>query len=128
MLILPTSLMLIFNSICFLKISHRKRIIVMCWLNAIACVLYGNSSNSLAVFSGFASNKKYGFYICLVASLVVGVCQALGEGVIISFTKKFDSRCITGWSSGTGLAGLLGSGAYLLLKSLNVPLPIVALA
>lgn len=57
--------------------------------------------------------------------MLIGVCQTLGEGVIVSFIKKFDSRCIAGWSSGTGFAGIIGSGLYLLLKSFNVPLSIV---
>lgn len=125
MLILPMSLVLILNSVCFLKISHRKRVLVMMCLNGIACVVYGMRLAYSAIFSGFEPTEKYAFYICLGASLITGICQALGEGVMISFIKKFDSRCIAGWSSGTGLAGLLGSGAYLLLRSLNVPLQIV---
>jgi battenin len=128
MLILPTGGMLILNSICFLKVSHRKRIIVMICLNTIACLSYGKYLVDIAVFSAFSPSKKYAFYICLVGSLLSGVCQALGEGVMISFIKKFDSRCIAGWSSGTGFAGLFGSGLFLLLRAMDVPISTVKLA
>ncbi len=46
---------------------------------------------------------------------------------MISFIKKFPSDCITGWSSGTGLAGIFGSGLYLILQSLHVSNRIVNL-
>lgn len=111
--------MLILNSICFLKISHKLRILVMVALNTIVCFLY-------AYFSVYPSEDKYAFYICLTGSLITGICQALGEGVMISYVKKFDTKCITGWSSGTGLAGLLGAGMYLLLRAFNVNLSIVS--
>lgn len=75
---------------------------------------------TFAIFSNFNPSKTYAFYICVSAALVNGATQAIGEGVMIAFIKKFPSDCISGWSSGTGFAGLFGAGLYLFLKSFNV--------
>jgi hypothetical protein len=71
-------------------------------------------------------SDTYAFYICVSVSFLAGACQAMGEGVMIAFVKKFPSECITGWSSGTGLAGLTGAGLYLLLKGVGVSTSLVS--
>ena len=53
--------------------------------------------------------------------LVVGGIQAFAQSVIVSYLGRFEPEIVNWWSSGTGLAGLAGSGVYLLLSSLNVP-------
>jgi hypothetical protein len=43
---------------------------------------------------------------------------AFGEAVVLGFLKAFPSDLVVGWSSGTGMAGVLGAGTYLLLRGL----------
>jgi battenin len=81
--------------------------------NIIGCATY-------AIFSSFNPDKTYAFYVCIAAALLSGANQSIGEGVMIAFIKKFPSQCISGWSSGTGFAGLVGAGLYLAFKSFHV--------
>lgn len=39
----------------------------------------------------------------------------MGEAVILGYLKVFPSDLVSGWSSGTGMAGIMGSGSFLLL-------------
>ena len=41
---------------------------------------------------------------------------------LIGYLKAFPSELVSGWSSGTGMAGMFGSGLLLVLKALNFPL------
>jgi battenin len=61
------------------------------------------------------ANKNWGFYTALVGSVICGSTQALGEAVILGYLKAFPSDLVSGWSSGTGMAGIMGSGSFLLL-------------
>jgi battenin len=45
----------------------------------------------------------------------------VGEVVILGFQKNFPIFVLSGWSSGTGLAGIFGTLTYLFLKSMEVP-------
>lgn len=83
------------------------------FVNILGCAAF-------ALFSSFSPEKKYAFYICVAAALINGATQSIGEGVMIAFIKKFPSDCISGWSSGTGFAGLVGAGLYLALKAFDV--------
>ena len=64
------------------------------------------------------ASKEWGFYTCLVGSVLCGSICALGEAVVLGFLKAYPSGLVTGWSSGTGMAGIMGSGTYLLLHGL----------
>ena len=61
------------------------------------------------------ANTDWGFYVSLVGSVMCGSMQALGEAVIVGYLKAFPADLINGWSSGTGMAGVMGSGTYILL-------------
>ena len=57
------------------------------------------------------------FYISLVASVVLGTVSSFGESTILGFCKGFPSTVVGYFGSGTGFAGVFGSGMTLLLKS-----------
>ena len=40
---------------------------------------------------------------------------------MLGFSKNFSSNMVGYWSSGTGMAGLFGSGVYISLTALSVP-------
>ncbi|KAK6192600.1 hypothetical protein SNE40_004044 [Patella caerulea] len=46
--------------------------------------------------------------------VVVGCSAAFGENVTLGFLSKFPSHLVNAWSSGTGMAGLLGSTIYII--------------
>ena len=71
------------------------------------------------------SNNKLGFGLSLVATLMIGSLTSLGDCTIIGFMKSVPPENIVGWSSGTGIAGIFGTGFYLFFKSFKVPFNIV---
>ena len=44
---------------------------------------------------------------------------------MIGFFKEFPSEIVSGWGSGTGMAGVFGSGLLIFLRTMNVSLTIV---
>lgn len=49
------------------------------------------------------------------------IASGLGEVTFLSYSSKFDKRVVSGWSSGTGMAGLAGAGVYSLLTYVISP-------
>ncbi|CCH61016.1 hypothetical protein TBLA_0D05230 [Henningerozyma blattae CBS 6284] len=54
---------------------------------------------------------------------IIGICMAsassgFGETTFLQLTAAYGNTALQGWSSGTGMAGLFGSGFYLLLTSI----------
>lgn len=72
-----------------------------------------------------SADKIYGFYFSLVGSVLCGMMQAFGESVVLGFLKVFPTELVVGWSSGTGMAGMLGTSLVIILRSFDVKLPIV---
>ena len=67
------------------------------------------------------TQEKWGFFLSLLGSLMIGISCSLGESVVLGFLKSFPSKLVSGWSSGTGMAGVGGAGLYLGLRSANFP-------
>lgn len=61
-----------------------------------------------------------GFAVALVGSVCAGFAQAIGEVTNLAFLKAFPRRLLGAWGAGTGMAGLVGPGAYLLLSAVGV--------
>jgi len=99
----------------FIKILHRYRIYTVITISSIGYVIISVSC---------AATEDWGFYLSLVGSVFCGSMQALGEGVNLGFLKSFPSELVGGWSSGTGLAGIVGSLLFIALNSLGVNLSI----
>ena len=53
------------------------------------------------------------FIIALVAIVSVGGASSFGESVLLGYLNKFAPKLVSGWSSGTGMAGVGGSLLYL---------------
>ena len=60
------------------------------------------------------------FYISLVSSVILGTVSALGESTTLGFCKGFPSSVVGYFGSGTGFAGIFGSGIILLLQGVGL--------
>ena len=60
------------------------------------------------------------FYLSLVASILIGVQSALGESTMIGFLKNFPGETVGFYGSGTGFAGIFGSGMLIILKAVGL--------
>ena len=60
------------------------------------------------------------FYVSLIASIMIGVQRSIGESTILGFLKGFPGESVGFFSSGTGFAGIFGSGILIILKAINL--------
>ena len=56
----------------------------------------------------------------MLASILIGVQSALGESTVLGFLKSFPGETVGFYGSGTGFAGIFGSGMLIVLKSLKL--------
>lgn len=72
---------------------------------------------SLLIVSLSHGSHWLAYFGIVCASLSGG----LGEVTFLSFSSKFPKNVVSGWSSGTGAAGLIGAGSYQLLRLFLFP-------
>jgi battenin len=75
-----------------------------------------------------AATSDWGFFVGLLAALLMGLAQFWGEAVMLGFLKSFPSELVTGWGSGTGFAGVLGTLLWVVYRAGKVPTFIVYLS
>lgn len=68
-----------------------------------------------------------GFLISLLATLVIGSFTSVGSCTIMGFIKAFPADSVSGYSSGTGLAGISGAGMYLFFSTIGLSFNYVVL-
>lgn len=100
------------NSKYLLKIKHITKIRLMVTLCSIAYLCVGLSH---------LIESKFGFFLSLFGSVIMGISGTLGEQTILGFLKGFAPDLIAGWACGTGFAGVFGAGVNFLLRSVKVP-------
>ncbi|XP_035661499.1 battenin-like [Branchiostoma floridae] len=62
----------------------------------------------------FGVAYAFNFPFALACIVVAGSSAAFGENVTLGYLSLFPSKLVNGWSSGTGMAGLLGAGIYII--------------
>lgn len=87
------------NAFALLKISYWKRFVANTVLMLVG--LFGVA---------YAGN----FWFALGCILLVGCSAAFGENVALGYLHIFPSKMVNAWSSGTGAAGVIGSGVYII--------------
>ncbi|XP_005106996.1 battenin [Aplysia californica] len=87
------------NTFVLLNVSYALRYIVN------GCVM-------LVGLFGIAYAFNFGFAIACIA--VLGSSAAFGENVTLGFLSWFPSSLVSAWSSGTGMAGVLGSTLFII--------------
>ena len=88
----------------FVKIKHIYRITLSVVLTILAVLLL------------ILSKVYLNFTLSCIGTLFIGVACVVGEMTNLGFMKGFPPSVISGYSSGTGMSGVLGSFGYLLLK------------
>lgn len=71
-------------------------------------------------FSGLVISQYISFYFALVSILFVGGSSSFGESATLGYLRKYPAEMVSGWSSGTGWAGVGGSGLYLGLVAIGL--------
>ncbi|GFO18161.1 carboxylic ester hydrolase [Plakobranchus ocellatus] len=87
------------NAFVLLNVPYKTRYIV-------------NGCLMLIGLFGVAYAMNFGFAIACIA--IVGSSAAFGENVTLGYLSWFPSALINAWSSGTGMAGVLGSSIYII--------------
>lgn len=109
----------LFNSKFLINISHKKRII---FLSFYLFTAYIALFVILRLFKGTKEHQTLGFCLTLIPSFIIGTGYAFGESTILGYLKAFPKDLVGGWSSGTGLSGLIGACLNLVCKSVNIDL------
>lgn len=109
----------LFNSKFLINISHKKRII---FLSFYLFTAYIALFVILRLFKGTTDHQTLGFCLTLIPSFIIGTGYAFGESTILGYLKAFPKDLVGGWSSGTGLSGLIGACLNLVCKSVNIDL------
>ena len=96
------------NSKLCLKVSYKKRIIILSfWMLAGYITMYAVLELHSTVLSEY---NALCFVLSFIPCFFLGSSYAFGEAAIVAYLRLFPKTLIAGWSSGTGLSGLI-SGA-----------------
>ena len=94
------------NSKFCLKISYKKRIYFLCvWfmLGYLSMFIILQLQKSLKEYEGLC------FGLSFIPCFFLGSSYAFGEAAMLSYLRLFPKTLIAGWSSGTGISGILSA-------------------
>ena len=111
MLVLCNIPMLIINLRYLATVNTLLRIALTCTTMAGSFIVMALCINT---------NKSWGFPISLIATLLMGMAQSIGECINLGFLKAFPSEYLVGFTSGTGFAGIAGAGAWLICRAIGL--------
>ena len=109
-----SSIVRIINSKYLLKFKHMTKILWVAIAWTCGFLTFFGSFQLLGV------NNTLGFILSLFASIICGAFTSVGSSTIVGFMKAIPAENVLGWSSGTGIAGISGSGTYLLFKTIGL--------
>lgn len=105
------------NGKYLIKISYKKRIT---FLSIYFFVGYVFLSFVLIMNKRDVIGDTTGFFLSMIPSLIMGTGSALGEATIIGALRIYPKNLINGWSSGTGMAGIIGALLTLFFKMFKI--------
>ena len=94
------------NSKFCLKISYKKRIYFLCvWfmLGYLSMFIILQLQKSLKKYEGLC------FGLSFIPCFFLGSSYAFGEAAMLSYLRLFPKTLIAGWSSGTGISGIISA-------------------
>ncbi|VDI01087.1 battenin [Mytilus galloprovincialis] len=86
--------------------DQRNNVGVVFFANVALSVIVKSLAGLQALASQFLSAAEF--------SVFVGASAAFGENVALGYLRLFPSKFVNAWSSGTGMAGVLGSTIYII--------------
>ena len=93
------------NSKFCLKVSYKKRVIIICLLNVFG---YASMFGVLKLHEGpLHDMKEICFILSFIPCFLLGASYAFGESAMIAYLRLFPKTLIGGWSSGTGVSGII---------------------
>ena len=106
----------IINSKLFVKLSYKKRIYFLCfWMLAGYFLMF---LVLLLHDTGLSNHDTFCFILSFIPCFFLGSSYAFGESAIISYLRLYPKTLLGGWSSGTGVSGIIG-GLLNFLSQLN---------
>lgn len=106
----------IINSKLFVKLSYKKRIFFLCfWMMAGYFLMF---LVLLLHDTGLSDHDTFCFILSFIPCFFLGSSYAFGESAIIAYLRLYPRTLLGGWSSGTGLSGIVG-GLLNFLSQLN---------
>ena len=90
-----------------IKISYKIKIYLFCIFNFVGYI----SFYLILLFTDHKSPEslKRSFFLSLITTIFLGISCNLGEVACIGYLKKYPSKWLSGYSGGTGMAGVLGA-------------------
>ena len=61
-------------------------------------------------------NKQLAFFLTLIPAVIMGTGQSFGEATFLGYIRTFPEDYVSGWSSGTGFAGIFGATLSVIFK------------
>ena len=102
------------NSRYLITFSYFKRIL---GLSIYFCTGYVLLFIILTVIDSYSDfNQKVAFLLTLIPTVIMGTGQSLGEATFLGYIRTFPEDYVSGWSTGTGIAGILAAILSLTFK------------
>ena len=105
------------NSKYCITVSYCKRAI---GLSIYFCFGYLFLFTVLTIIDSYDDfNQKLAFFLTLIPAVIMGTGQSFGEATFLGYIRTFPQDYVSGWSSGTGFAGVFGASLSLIFKLLD---------
>ena len=105
------------NSKFCITISYFKRVL---GLSIYFCLGYLFLFTILTIIDNTNDfNNNLAFFLTLIPAVIMGTGQAFGEATFLGYIRTFPEDYVSGWSSGTGFAGVFGASLSLIFKLIN---------
>ena len=107
----------IINSKLCLKVSYKKRVVIICfWMMAGYLSMFAVLTLHETILEEY---NVLCFILSFIPCFFLGSSYAFGESAMIAYLRLFPKTLIAGWSSGTGLSGLISGGLNFLSQLIN---------
>ena len=104
----------VINSKSCITISYFKRIL---FLSIYFCIGYLFLFAILLIIDNSDDfDEDLAFFLTLIPAVIMGTGQSFGEATFLGYIRTFPEDYVSGWSSGTGLAGVFGASLSLIFK------------
>ena len=107
----------VINSKLCLKVSYKTRVVIICfWMMAGYVSMFAVLTLHETILEDY---NVLCFILSFIPCFFLGSSYAFGESAMIAYLRLFPKTLIAGWSSGTGLSGLISGGLNFLSQLLN---------